>query len=409
MNSYQEKAAKKTQKSVANEVMQQQATSAVFQFEDNRPETAVQLKIKEKLAATNSATPIQQKKNNTGLPNKLKSGIENLSGHSMDDVKVYYNSSKPAQLNAHAYAQGTNIHIASGQEKHLPHEAWHVVQQKQGRVKPTKQLKQKVNINDDVGLEKEADIMGAKAMQMKAKTTTYAKKATASSSKETLQLFSYRGKAPIKGVTMSVKIVNGGGRLTIIDETETDKAVGHLGGYIKYSIDKANQELVLDHFEAHPSGAGLGTLLMFELANLATRHGFKIISVANPALSAMGAYKAFGGVPRDAQEHEARTEMYAGAMQENPRVHRNFVKNEAHAIADSVVGKEKYFNPGLKPLAEANTYIGAVGDHKAAHSGADDIHRAADLSALSSQLIYHVNTLNRTTFTSLDRRWDITG
>ncbi|MEM7041075.1 MAG: DUF4157 domain-containing protein [Bacteroidota bacterium] len=36
---------------------------------------------------------------------------------------------------AHAYDQGTDIHIGPGQEKHLPHEAWHVVQQKQGRVR----------------------------------------------------------------------------------------------------------------------------------------------------------------------------------------------------------------------------------------------------------------------------------
>ncbi len=73
--------------------------------------------------------PMQLKENNTGLPDNLKSGIENLSGYSLDDVKVNYNSEKPAQLNAHAYAQGTDIHLASGQEKHLPHEAWHVVQQ----------------------------------------------------------------------------------------------------------------------------------------------------------------------------------------------------------------------------------------------------------------------------------------
>lgn len=110
---------------------------------------------------------LQKKANNTGLPDNLKSGIENLSGHSMDDVKVHYNSDKPAQLNAHAYAQGSQIHIASGQEKHLPHEAWHVVQQKQGRVKPTMQMKGKVNVNDDAGLEKEADMMGSKALQMK--------------------------------------------------------------------------------------------------------------------------------------------------------------------------------------------------------------------------------------------------
>ena len=114
------------------------------------------------------AKPVQKKANNTGLPDQLKSGVESLSGIDMSDVKVHYNSSQPAQLNAHAYAQGNQIHIAPGQEKHLPHEAWHVVQQKQGRVKPTKQFKDKVNINDDVGLEKEADVMGAKTMQRKA-------------------------------------------------------------------------------------------------------------------------------------------------------------------------------------------------------------------------------------------------
>ncbi|CAM4280840.1 DUF4157 domain-containing protein [Pseudoalteromonas ostreae] len=106
-----------------------------------------------------------QSANNTGLPDKLKSGIENLSGYSMDDVKVHYNSDKPAQLQAHAYARGTEIHLGVGQEKHLPHEAWHVVQQKQGRVKPTKQLKGQVNVNDDIGLEYEADTMGSKALQ----------------------------------------------------------------------------------------------------------------------------------------------------------------------------------------------------------------------------------------------------
>lgn len=110
--------------------------------------------------------PIQKKEDNTGLPDNIKSGIENLSGLSMDDVKVHRNSEKPAQLQAHAYAQGNQIHLASGQEKHLPHEAWHVVQQKQGRVKPTIQTKG-INVNDDTGLEKEADVMGTKAIQKK--------------------------------------------------------------------------------------------------------------------------------------------------------------------------------------------------------------------------------------------------
>ena len=100
--------------------------------------------------------------NNTGLPNNLKAGIENLSGLSMSDVTVHYNSSKPAQLQALAYTQGTDIHVGPGQEKHLAHEAWHVVQQKQGRVKPTWQAKG-VMMNDDKGLEREADVMSTKA------------------------------------------------------------------------------------------------------------------------------------------------------------------------------------------------------------------------------------------------------
>ena len=104
------------------------------------------------------------KTNRTGLPDALKSGIESLSGMSMDAVKVHYNSDKPVQLNAHAYAQGTDIHLAPGQEKYLPHEAWHVVQQEQGRVKPTLQMQQGTLINDDRALEAEADAMGERAI-----------------------------------------------------------------------------------------------------------------------------------------------------------------------------------------------------------------------------------------------------
>lgn len=109
----------------------------------------------------------EEKPNKTGMPDNLKSGVESLSGMAMDDVRVHYNSAQPSQLNALAYAQGNDIHVGSGQEKHLPHEAWHVVQQAQGRVKPTMQMKSGVSVNDDAGLEQEADVMGAKALQTK--------------------------------------------------------------------------------------------------------------------------------------------------------------------------------------------------------------------------------------------------
>lgn len=115
-------------------------------------------------AASTAFEPVQKKDNKTGLPDQLKSGIENLSGFSMDGVKVHFNSDKPAQLNALAYAQGTDIHVGPGQEKHLPHEAWHVVQQMQGRVQPTMQMREGVPVNDDAGLETEADVMGGKAL-----------------------------------------------------------------------------------------------------------------------------------------------------------------------------------------------------------------------------------------------------
>ncbi len=106
--------------------------------------------------------------NRTGLPDGLKSGVEGLSGLSLDDVRVHYNSPKPAGLQALAYTQGADIHVAPGQERHLPHEAWHVVQQKQGRVRPTFQMKG-AQINDDSILEKEADRMGRKAFAVKSK------------------------------------------------------------------------------------------------------------------------------------------------------------------------------------------------------------------------------------------------
>ena len=99
----------------------------------------------------------------TGLPENLKSGVESLSGVSIQDVKVHFNLEKPVQLNAQAFLQGSDIKIAIGEEKHLPHEVWHVVQQSQGRVQATRQLGQEMSINNAPDLEKEADEMGLKA------------------------------------------------------------------------------------------------------------------------------------------------------------------------------------------------------------------------------------------------------
>ena len=114
----------------------------------------------------NRTAPVQlednpgTRENCTGMPDRLKSGLENLSGMDLSGVRVHYGSTKPARLNALAYTQGHEIHVASGQEKHLSHEGWHVVQQAQGRVQPTMQMAG-TPVNDDSGLEAEADRMGA--------------------------------------------------------------------------------------------------------------------------------------------------------------------------------------------------------------------------------------------------------
>lgn len=101
-------------------------------------------------------------KDKTGIPRRMKAGFENSSGFSFDDVRVHYSSEKPAQLHAHAYTQGNEVYVAPGQEKHLPHELGHVVQQKSDMVKPTGEIGG-LPLNDDVSMENGADMIAENA------------------------------------------------------------------------------------------------------------------------------------------------------------------------------------------------------------------------------------------------------
>jgi len=112
-------------------------------------------------AVEREPTPLTPGRRGAGLPPRLKAGLESLSGIAMDDVEVHFGSSSPATIGAEAYARGPLIHLAAGAEHHLPHEAWHVVQQKQGRVPGS-------GIHRDPGLEAEADEMGARAATLDA-------------------------------------------------------------------------------------------------------------------------------------------------------------------------------------------------------------------------------------------------
>lgn len=110
----------------------------------------------------------EKKPNKTGIPDDLKASIEQLSGYSLDDVKVHYNSEKPALINAYAYAEGNNIYVGPGQEKHLAHEIWHVIQQKGGKVKGDTQVDDSGTLaNTENSLENQATKMGDKATKTK--------------------------------------------------------------------------------------------------------------------------------------------------------------------------------------------------------------------------------------------------
>lgn len=96
------------------------------------------------------------KPNMTGIPVQMKQDFERRSGLSFEDVRVHYNSEKPAQLGAYAYTQGTQVYVGPGQERHLRHELTHVVQQKQGLVTPTG-MTGGLPVNNDPELERQAE------------------------------------------------------------------------------------------------------------------------------------------------------------------------------------------------------------------------------------------------------------
>ena len=176
---------------------------------------------------------VQKTPNKTGLPDNLKVGIESRSGVSLDDVRIHYNSSKPAQLQAYAYTVGTDIHVAPGQESHLPHEAWHVVQQKQGRVKPT--IKQNgVNINNDPSLEREADINGRQALSSTAFVRGSYKNADITGSVVQLDVIALNNPLPAgHDYVIGVNFMPGGGLQELIPGNGrgysllSDKIAGH--------------------------------------------------------------------------------------------------------------------------------------------------------------------------------------
>lgn len=99
----------------------------------------------------------------------VQAKMEDAFDFDFSAVRVHEGGAAPA-MGALAYTQGTDVHFAPGQyAPHSPggqeligHELAHVVQQSEGRVAATTQYKG-AGLNDDAGLEAEADRWGAQA------------------------------------------------------------------------------------------------------------------------------------------------------------------------------------------------------------------------------------------------------
>ncbi len=207
--------------------------------------------------------------NRTGLPDALKSGIEALSGLALDDVRVRFNSARPAQLDALAYTQGSEIHVAPGQERHLPHEAWHVVQQRQGRVRPTRQLAGK-QINDDAGLEHEADVMGGRAAQLK--RATLDSQSAPISAHQNHGLAAVQRSAPVR---MSAPIRSGGSSYKLVAGED-----GQQVGSVMVHASKESVELTdLGVDQAHRA-QGIGKQLIASAARTGLQLGKAKVALA---------------------------------------------------------------------------------------------------------------------------------
>jgi Domain of unknown function (DUF4157) len=166
-----------------------------------------------------------------GLPAPLQSGIQSLSGMDVSDVRVHRSSPKPAQIDALAYAQGNNIYLGAGQERHLPHEAWHVVQQRQGRVNATMQFNGTA-INDSPGLEREADVMGGKAEHAgRGIVAAQAKTAANVTTRVAQGKIVFAGDAGVTGGLLQRKITYN----STTGEFETDGTRAKWRGYLKAS------------------------------------------------------------------------------------------------------------------------------------------------------------------------------
>jgi hypothetical protein len=126
------------------------------------PPRAAGLLVMQRVIGNQAVARQARRARSASLPDGLRAGLERLSGISLAGVRVRHDSPEPRRHQALAFTRGDEIHLGPGQERHLGHEAWHAVQQRQGRVRATTTVGG-VAVNDDRALEREADELGAAA------------------------------------------------------------------------------------------------------------------------------------------------------------------------------------------------------------------------------------------------------
>lgn len=213
-----------------------------------------------------AASPAPAPASPRGLPGPLRQGLESLSGFDLSDVRVHRASSRPAQFSARAFAQGNQIHLAPGQDHLLAHEAWHVVQQKQGRVAGTVQWKGEKG-NEDSALEREADTMGARALAFQGPPQAAAP-------------VQRRKAAPPGAVMQRVRYLSKDRKLDVDIDAGDNGCVARTKGYddssleyrVNYYRDQRKEEIQrtrapiatqTDTMHSHPEKSGIGTLVLY--------------------------------------------------------------------------------------------------------------------------------------------------
>ncbi len=116
-------------------------------------------------------TPPVQMKRNEDLPEDFQTKMESSFGEDFSNVKINKDSKDANELDALAFTQGNNIHFKNGEfdssskngQELIAHELSHVVQQRHRDIGTTHK-ENNYDVNDNEGLEKEADINAKKAV-----------------------------------------------------------------------------------------------------------------------------------------------------------------------------------------------------------------------------------------------------